>query len=231
MKALCLVSALSIFLVLTGCSSKPKPTEKIVKTTIIKADNGSALTINGYEQLKTDYSTPTDVSLRYITRGDTGAAAVLTTMSLILGTVGGGSQARTFSKDELKGTPITSLSNPSVEWLSAEIEKTLQPGVADKKAGQLQAPLEIRPYTWMLVYENLSGGENFELHYSVNLTRKKDNKLEQYSIASVACKPEPVKAPLAAWEANNYQKVNDVTKTMMEGCMRQFNDMKAAFLQ
>lgn len=231
MKSLFIVSALSFSLALTGCSSKPEPSEKIVKTIVIKADNGSTLNVDGYEQLKTNYQAPTDISLRYITRGDTSAAVVLSTFSFVLGAMAGGAQAKGFTKDELKGASITALSNPTINWFSAEIEKTLRQDVAEKQAGQLKAPLEIRPYIWMLVYENLSGGDNYELHYSVDFKRKKDKTLSEYSMAFLACNPEPVKAPLAQWQANNYQKVSDVTLEMMQGCLRQFNDRKTEFLQ
>lgn len=231
MKYLISLSAIALSFTLAGCSNKPlPPTEKIVKTTVVKADSGAELTINGYEQLKTDFHTPTDTSLRYIHRGHTSAAVAAETISFVLGAFAGGAQTNGFSKDELRGTAIETLSNPSVTYFVTEIEKSLQPGVADKKAGQLIKPLEIRPYIWMLVYENLSGGDNFELHYSVTISRDKDNQTEQPKIAYLECSPEPVKAPLAQWEANNYQKVNEVTHQLMEGCMLRFNDMKEQFL-
>ncbi|MGY5957537.1 Lipoprotein [Kosakonia sp. BK9b] len=225
-------SALVIPLMLAGCSNKPlPPTEKIVQTTIIKADNGSSLKIEGYEQLKTDFHTPTDTSLRYITRADTSKVVALKTLSFIAGAFAGGAQESGFTKDQLTGTPITTLSNPSVTFFSTGIEESLKAAVAEKKAGQLQHPIEIRPYVWMLVYENLSGGENYELHYSTMISRSKDNPTKKYDGASVNCTPEPIKLPLAEWEANNYQKVNDVTRTYMANCLREFNEIKEQFLQ
>ena len=233
MKPLFTLSALALSLMLAGCSHKPlPPTEKVVKTTIIKADNGSTLKIDGYEQLKTDFHQSTDTALRYITRADTSKVAALTTLSFIVGAFApGGSQATGFTKYDLVGTPITTLSNPSVTYFSEEMEKSLKSSVAEKAAGQLQHPIEIRPYVWMLVYENLSGGENFELHYSTIITRSKDHSTKKYDIARLNCTPEPIKAPLAEWEANNYQKVNDVTRSYMASCLRDFNETKDQFLQ
>ncbi|SCC26482.1 hypothetical protein GA0061071_11094 [Kosakonia oryzendophytica] len=232
MKSLFTLSALVLPLTLAGCSNKPlPPTEKVVKTTVIKADNGSTLKIDGYEQLKTDFHKPTDTALRYITRSDTSKVVALKTLSFIAGAFAGGAQESGFTKYELVGTPITTLSNPSVTYFSEEMEKSLKSSVAEKAAGQLQNPIEIRPYVWMLVYENLSGGENFELHYSTVITRSKDHPTKKYDVASLNCTPEPIKAPLAEWEANNYQKVNEVTRNYMARCLRDFNETKDQFLQ
>lgn len=232
MKPLFTLCALSFSLLLAGCSNQPlPPTEKVVQTTLINGGNGSTLKIDSYEQLLTDTHQPTDTSLRYITRADTSKVVALKTISFIAGAFIGGSSVNGFSKDELRGTAITSLPNPTVSFFSEGVEKSLHAAVAEKPAGQLKHPLEIRPYVWMLVYENLSGGENYELHYSATLLRGKDHPEAKPDYASLSCTPTPVKAPLAEWEANNYQKVNDVTRGYMENCLQDFEKIKETFLQ
>lgn len=226
------LSALVLSLMLAGCSNKPlPPTEKVVQTQVIKADKGASLKIDSYEQLKTDFHQPTDTSLRYITRADTSKVVALKTLTFVLGTLSGGAQENGFTKDQLAGTPIMSLPNPSVAFFNEGIGKTLQPALALKPAGELQHPLQIRPYVWMLVYENLSGGENYELHYSTTILRSKDSAKDKFDYASVSCTPEPVKAPLAQWEANNYQKVTEVTQRFMAACLQDFDKKKEEFLQ
>lgn len=232
MKPLFTLSAIMLSFMLAGCSNKPlPPTEKVVQTKMIKADNGASLKIESYEQLRTDTHQPTDVSLRYITRADTSKVVALKTLTFIMGTLAGGAQENGFTKDELVGTPITSLPNPSVAFFNEGIEKSLQPALALKPAGELSHPLEIRPYVWMLVYENLSGGENFELHYSTTILRGKDQAKDKFDYASVSCTPQAVKAPLAEWQANNYQKVTDVTRNYMAACLQDFEKQKEEFLQ
>lgn len=233
MKPLFTLSAIVFSLVLAGCSNnKPEPpTQKVVQTKVIKADNGASLNVESYEQLRTETHQPTDVSLRYITRADTSKIVALKTLTFIMGTLAGGAQESGFTKDQLVGTPITSLPNPSLAFFNEGIEKSLQPLLASKPAWQSSHPLQILPYTWMLVYENLSGGENYELHYLTTIVRDKDNAKNKFDYASVSCSPTPVKAPLAEWEANNYQKVTDVTRRYMDACMQEFEQKKEEFLQ
>lgn len=233
MKASFALSLLFCSLALAGCSNKPlPPEEKVVGTSTLKGDSGATLSIQSYEQLRTDTHQPTDTSLRFITRGDTSKVVALKTLQFIAGMVAGGSQEEGFTKYQLVGTPIATLPNPTLAYFSDGIRTSLQPDMAKLPAGEIKNPVEIRPYTWMLVYENLSGGDSYELHYQATIRRNK-MALENGKVASanVSCYPAAVKAPLAQWQANNYQKVTEVTRGFMEACMKDFAAHSAEFLQ
>ncbi|EOU9537831.1 hypothetical protein ACOJCD_001592 [Cronobacter dublinensis] len=220
-------------LALGGCSNTPPPpVEKVVSTSTVKGDGGALLSIQSYEQLKTDTHQPTDTSLRYITRGDTSKVVALKTLQFIVGLAAGGAQESGFTKDQLAGTPITIMPNPTLTYFSEAMKKSLEKDMAKLPAGEIKNPIEIRPYTWMLVYENLSGGDSYELHYQTAIRRTK-TALEKgkEASASVSCYPEAVKAPLAQWQANNYQKVTEVTRGFMDACLKDFEAHKAEFLQ
>lgn len=233
MKAFLSLPFLFFSLVLAGCSNKPlPPEEKVVSTSTIRGDSGAVLSIQSYEQLKTDTHQPTDTSLRYITRSDTSKVVALKTLQFIASLAAGGAQESGFTKYQLVGTPIATMPNPTLAYFSDGVKKSLQADMAKLPAGEIKNPVEIRPYTWMLVYENLSGGENYELHYQAAIRRTKtalENGKE--ASASVLCYPTTVKAPLAQWQANNYQKVTEVTRGFMDACMKDFEAHKAEFLQ
>ncbi|CCJ73063.1 hypothetical protein BN137_2434 [Cronobacter condimenti 1330] len=190
------------------------------------------MSIDSYEQLRTDTHQPTDTSLRYITRVDTSKVVALKTLHFIVSLAAGGAQESGFTKDQLVGTPIATMNNPTLTYFSDAVKKSLEKDMAKLPAGQIKNPIEIRPYTWMLVYENLSGGDSYELHYQAALRRTKTALVNGHEAsASVSCSPEAVKAPLAQWQANNYQKVTEVTRGFMETCMKDFEAHKAEFLQ
>ena len=225
-------SLLMAAVVLTGCSHKPAPpTEKEISSTEVHTGNGSVVTIKGYEQLRTDTDAPTDVSLRYITRGDTGKMVALKTLSFVAQALLGSAQATGFDKYQLVGTPITTMPNPTLEYLSKGIENSLRTQQAETKSIAPLQPVEIRPYSWMLVYENLSRGDSYELYYQASIMHTANVKLEDDSrLALISCHPTAVKAPLAQWQANGYEKVTEVTREYMDSCLKDFEAHKTQFL-
>lgn len=225
-------SLLMVTVALAGCSNKPAPpTEKEVSSKVLHLDSGSVVTIKGYEQLRTDTDAPTDVSLRYITRGDTGNMVALKTLGFVAQALLGSAQATGFDKFDLVGTPIITMPNPTLEYLSKGIEKSLQAQPAGTKSIAPLQPVEIRPYTWMLVYENLSGGDSYELYYHASIIHTANVALKDNStLALVSCHPTAVKAPLAQWQANGYEKVTEVTREYMDNCLKDFEAHKTEFL-
>lgn len=214
---------------LAGCATPPLPqTHQTMSSTEIRSDNGSQMTLNVIYELKTSISQPTDTNLRMINRSDTAAATGLKTLHVLVGMFAGGVQETSFSKEQLKGTPVMSEVNPSLTYMAPKLTDNVKNQMQSSAPTVYKKPVEIYVNNWYLVYENLSGGDNYELHYKTTISKGGESaKMVGFD---VVCEPEAVKAPLADWQANNYKKLHDVTKIYMDTCLNDFDKKFKSFV-
>lgn len=216
-KSLCLIL---VSILLSGCAGK-QPYDTEVEKKAIRGENGAEIPISAYNKLETGGSHATDTSLRLVTRADTAAAVGLSVVTFVAQAFAGSASGGTFTKEELRGTKIVVLSNPSIGYFMPNIEAEVKKGLAGKPKHLYMEKIEIRPSVWLLMYENLSGSEtNYELRYATSLSKNKETW--QKSGMYFTCEPKPIKAPLEQWQANNYEKVTKVTQQYMADCMKDF---------
>jgi hypothetical protein len=208
---------------LTGCAGNPPPTQKIVSTSDIKSENSGRITLDTIYFLKTEMMKPTDTNLRLISRSDTATAVAVKTLRVLLG-----NRESTFDKNQLVGTSITSEVNPSANYLTPKVADKIAQAMKKKAPQVYKNHIIISVYNWYLVYENLSGGENYELNYLISIDKKSENN-QKYIFFS--CEPDPVKIPLTEWQKNNHQKVNEVTITYMNTCLTKFDKKIDEFMK
>ena len=216
-KSLCLILVSAL---LSGCAGKQVFDTEVEKKAI-RGDNGAEIPISAYNALEVGGSHATDTSLRLVTRGDTAAAVGVSVVAFVAQAFAGSASGGTFSKEDLRGTKIVVLSNPSIGYFMPNIETEIKKGLADKPKHLYMEKIEVRPKVWLLMYENLSGSEtDYELRYVTYFSKNKETW--QKSGMYLACEPKPVKAPLEQWQANNYEKVTKVTQQYMAECMKDF---------
>ncbi|WP_036626080.1 hypothetical protein [Pantoea sp. AS-PWVM4] len=227
------LSLLATTLTLTGCASKPlPPTEKRVQTETITSENQSQLTVEGWQDLETDYSRPSDTQLRYITQGDTTKATALKTLQFVSMIFVGG-QIQGFSKDQLKGTQAVGVMNPSLSYLTPRVSEVLKAEMDRLPAKKYDKPLIIKPLTWKLIYKNLAGGDdNYQLVMTTTLTRTVSDPAGHPTSKQIECSSDATtpQFTLPQWQANNYAKVNEVTQKLMDSCVTTFTSQVRSFL-
>ncbi|WP_145578300.1 hypothetical protein [Yersinia alsatica] len=216
-KSLCLIL---VSVLLLGCASK-QPYDTEVEKKVIRGENGTEIPISAYNKLEVGNSHATDTSLRLVTRSDTAAAVGVSVVAFVAQAFAGSASGGTFAKEDLRGTKIVVLSNPSIGYFMPNIEAEVKKGLADKPKHLYMEKIEVRPSVWLLMYENLSGSEtDYELRYVTSFSKKKE--AWQKSGMYFTCEPKPIKAPLEQWQVNNYEKVTKVTQQYMAECMKSF---------
>lgn len=228
------LSVLATALLLVGCSSKPAPeTQKRVATQAVTAVNQSQLTIESWEDIETDFSRPTDKQLRYVTQGDTTKATALKTLQFVALAFAGGGQVNGFSKEDLKGTQVPGVMNPSITYLTPRVSDILKSEMDRQPAKKYDNPLIIKPTTWKLMYKNLAGGDdNYRLIMKTTLRRLTDDKTAKNIFQQVDCESTETtpEYTLPQWQANNYAKVNEETQKLLDTCLAKFTTEAHNFL-
>lgn len=170
-KSLCLILVSAL---LSGCAGKQVFDTEVEKKAI-RGDNGAEIPISAYNALEVGGSHATDTSLRLVTRGDTAAAVGVSVVAFVAQAFAGSASGGTFSKEDLRGTKIVVLSNPSIGYFMPNIETEIKKGLADKPKHLYMEKIEVRPKVWLLMYENLSGSEtDYELRYVTYFSKNKE---------------------------------------------------------
>lgn len=228
------LSVLATALLLVGCSSKPAPeTQKRVATQAVTAVNQSQLTIESWEDIETDFSRPTDKQLRYVTQGDTTKATALKTLQFVALAFAGGGQVNGFSKEDLKGTQVPGVMNPSITYLTPRVSDIMKNEMDRQPMRKYNSPLIIKPTTWKLMYKNLAGGDdNYTLVMKTTLSRNATDKTGKDNYMFVECVSTETtpEYTLPQWQANNYAKVNEETQKLLDTCLAKFTTEAHNFL-
>ncbi|ATF93988.1 Uncharacterised protein [Cedecea neteri] len=227
-------SVLAAALLLAGCASKPLPdTEKRVAMQTITSTNQSQLIVESWEDIETSISRPTDTQLRYVTQGDTSKTAALKTLQFVALAFAGGGQVNGFSKEDLKGTQVPGVMNPSITYLTPRVSDIMKNEMDRQPMRKYNSPLIIKPTTWKLMYKNLAGGDdNYTLVMKTTLSRNATDKTgkDNYMFMECVSTETTPEYTLPQWQANNYAKVNEVTQQVLDSCLAKFTTKANAFL-
>ncbi|MBF7982201.1 MULTISPECIES: hypothetical protein [Rahnella] len=223
MKASTGIAVVTASLLLSACST-PK-TEKIT------AANGSSIGLySGFASADLNNNRAPDVVLREVTPAYTAAGVGLNVLTSVLS---GGIAVNTFSKENLKGTKIDALPEPTSAYLTPRAKPLIARWLEKNGNGyQYKNNLNIVAAQWLLVYKDLSSANSdYELRYTVKFYKKPEdaNMFSAWVIAE--CTPPVVAAPLADWRANNYALVTKTTGKYMDSCLLELDNQLPRLLK
>ncbi|MGJ0480023.1 hypothetical protein [Pantoea agglomerans] len=229
-------SLLSAAMLMSGCASdKPSPpTEKRVQSAIVSAGNQSQIIVEGWYDLETTFSRPSDTQLRYVTPGDTTKVATLKTFQFIGMMLTGGGNIQGFSKDDLKGHEVMGMINPSLAYMTPRVSEILKEEMQKQPVKKYDTPIVIKPLIWKLTYKNLAGGDdNYQFAMFTTLSRTGKDRDGKSVFQSMECSAHDVNEQehvLPQWQANSYKKVTDISQSILDECLKKFKAEAKSFL-
>lgn len=213
-------SACLLTFLLFGCANTgpEKPLSKVSNEEVIKLKSGGYVKTQSFHLLETDYQAPSDTVLRVITKSDTSSVAAAKAATFLLTVLFGGNTSQsTFSKHDLKGSKINTVGNPSVDYFLPNINRVIKDSLYVKdNADYRNYPLSIRYFEFYLVYTELTGSSNYELIYAMNVSASNPGKYK------FDCSFTTGSYPLDEWSLSGYQKVKDIVKSKLDGCIIEF---------
>ncbi|UBN52551.1 hypothetical protein [Pantoea agglomerans] len=210
---------------LAGCAGGKKPT-------VVKGSGGSSLEVyTSLAQPDMNDSHYADDHLRVVGPASTGVVAGLTAVGALLGSVSASSDM--FDKKGYRGSKIDALPEPTSHYFAPKAEAKIA-RYLDQNGGSYayQNILFIGASHWSLVYTDLSSANsNYDLSYRVIFYKRPEGgtMFSAYTVAS--CEPAAKTAPLAEWQANNYQKVTQETEKMMDACLLELENQLPRLLK
>ncbi|CAI1766498.1 Uncharacterised protein [Serratia quinivorans] len=216
-------NAKAVFLLtfmLFGCakSGPEKPLSKVSNEEVINLKSGGYVKTQSYQLLETDYQVPSDTVLRVITKSNTSSVVAAKAATFVLTALFGGNTSQsTFSKHDLKGSEINAVGNPSVDYFLPNINRVIKNSLYVKNNNDYQSyPLSVRYLKFYLVYTELAGSSNYELVYTMNVSTSNPGKYK------FDCSFTTGSYPLDEWSLSGYQKVKDIVKSKLDGCIIEF---------
>lgn len=210
---------------LAGCAGGKKPT-------IVKGSGGSSLEVDtSLVQPDMNGGRYADNHLRVVGPASTGVVAGLTAVGAMLG--GASLSTDMFDKKGYRGTKIDTLPEPTSRYFGPKAEAKIA-HYLDQNGGSYayEHLLFIGASHWSLVYTDLSSANsNYDLSYRVIFYKRPEGgtMFSAYTVAS--CEPAVVTAPMADWQANNYQKVTQETEKMMDACLLELDNQLPRLLK
>lgn len=203
---------------LASCSNR-LPRSAIVNTDTIVLNNGSKITILTEHAIYGDVVYDTNNHLNVVTRGDTAQVVGLKVAQFAIGLFGGvGGSVNGFTKEDLKGTYITSVPNQTMDILKPQFYVILKKLKANK---QKENTITIRPYKFKLIYDGLTDNK---YNFIYNTTIRSDHY--SFECSSDDLVEDDKSKPYTDWEENNYQLVQDVTSKAITACMNRLKSSK-----
>lgn len=196
-----------------------KPSSKISNENVIHLNSDGYVKTQTFQLLETSYQAPSDTVLRVITKTDTTSVAAAKVASFVaVALFGGGTAQSTFSKHDLKGTKIDSVSNPSVSYFMPKFNDIIKENVSVKeKSDYREYPLVVKYSKFYLIYKELTGSSNYELIYDMTVSASYPGKY------TLDCSFVSEPYSFEEWSANGYQKVSDIAKSKLDECLSDFN--------
>jgi hypothetical protein len=214
-KSVCLLTFL-----LFGCASTgpEKPLSKVGNEEVINLKSGGYVKTQSFQLLETDYQVPSDTVLRVITKSNTSSVVAAKAATFVLTALFGGNTSQsTFSKHDLKGSEINAVGNPSVDYFLPNVNRVIKDSLYVKDNADYQNyPLSVRYLKFYLVYTELAGSSNYELIYTMNVSTSNPGKYK------FDCSFTTGSYPLDEWSLSGYQKVKDIVKSKLDGCIVEF---------
>lgn len=220
MKGLIFLSMLAAGALLSGCAGKPEEVPSEDTETVITSANQSKISV--------EYFNYNNTQLRVITRQDTSTTAAAKTVQAIAGMFTGG-VVTSFSKNDLKGNLVASLPNPVQSYLNPKLIDSLKNEMDRKETRSYDGSIFIYPKNWRLVYKDLAGADkNYQLLLTVSIARLTVSR--KYEITCEANDMNSKEFTLEEWKANDYQKVKEISHSIMDSCAQQFSTHVNEFL-
>lgn len=222
--------ALSVILtsfLLYGCASKAyEPLKTEQKDTFVTSENGSTITVKDMMILEDGW----DNQLRLITRQDTANLAAAKTIQAISGVLlRFGGSINGFDKNDLKGSLIFTQPNPVKYYLTPKIIEVIKIEMERRPKQSYQYTVNVIPDEWRLVYKNLAGGDdNYQLTLNISFTYVAKDRRQEFTCSSEKFNPKEYTLP--DWQANNYEKVTEVSHQIMDRCAQEFAKNTSAFI-
>lgn len=208
-----LIVIFSLFF-LISCSNNrtPIPKTKIVNTDTIALKNGATVSILTENAINGDVVEDTNNYLNIVTRSDTATVVGLkiaqyaaSIFSYTGGSVSG------FTKEDLKGSYINTVPNPTMNILNPQLSTIVKTLKANK---QKENTIIVQPYKFKLIYDGLTD-DKYNFIYSTSISS------ENFEFV---CSSDDLVAgdktkPFTEWENNNYQLVQDITLKLIDNCI------------
>jgi len=210
---------------LAGCAGGKKPT-------VVKGSGGSSLEVlTTLAQTDMNGNRYADAHLRVVGPGSTGVVAGLTAVGALLG--GASISSDMFDKKGYRGTTVDAMPEPTSRYFAPKAEAKIAQYL-DKNGGSYawQHALIIGASSWSLVYTDLSSANsNYDLSYRVIFYKRPEGGTVFSAFTVASCEPAAKTAPLAEWQANNYQKVTQETEKMMDACLLELDNQLPRLLK
>lgn len=167
------------------------------------------------------YGTPSESDLVVIQRSDTVGATALTALVAIARTFGGGGSISGFSKHDLRGNVAEpKFPNPVFSYLSPKI-RTWLVGMPIQGEVHTRNNIYVQPGRFYLVYEKLSGGDNYLLHNEIQLVVSPDGWGGLVD-PDFSCIKETGAYSLEDWRKDDYALVRQTAEQQFDECLEQF---------
>ena len=208
-----LIVIFSLFF-LISCSNNrtPIPKTKIVNTDTIALKNGATVSILTENAINGDVVEDTNNYLNIVTRSDTATVVGLkiaqyaaSIFSYTGGSVSG------FTKEDLKGSYINTVPNPTMNILNPQLSTIVKTLKANK---QKETTIIVQPYKFKLIYDGLTD-DKYNFIYSTSISSENF----EFVCSSDDLVASDKTKPFTEWENNNYQLVQDITLKLIDNCI------------
>ena len=208
-----LIVIFSLFF-LISCSNNrtPIPKTKIVNTDTIALKNGATVSILTENAINGDVVQDTNNYLNIVTRSDTATVVGLkiaqyaaSIFSYTGGSVSG------FTKEDLKGSYINTVPNPTMNILNPQLSTIVKTLKANK---QKENTIIVQPYKFKLIYDGLTD-DKYNFIYSTSISSENF----EFVCSSDDLVASDKTKPFTEWENNNYQLVQDITLKLIDNCI------------
>ncbi len=208
-----LIVIFSLFF-LISCSNNrtPIPRTKIVNTDTIVLKNGATVNILTENAINGGVVEDTNNYLNIVTRSDTATVVGLKIAQYaasIFSYTGGGVSG--FTKEDLKGSYINTVPNPTTDILNPQLSTIVKTLKANK---QKENTIIVQPYKFKLIYDGLTD-DKYNFIYSTSISSENF----KFVCSSDDLVTGDKTKPFSEWENNNYQLVQDITLKLIDNCI------------
>ncbi|MRS13653.1 hypothetical protein GJV06_01900 [Enterobacteriaceae bacterium RIT691] len=204
-------------ILLTACATQ-HPSEKISSTKDIPVNGTDHVALRVASTINSAADNSQEV-LNVVSRSDTAMAAGLTVLQAGLTIFGGGGQAVSgFSKEDLKGSNIDSVANPSGTDLEGGLVALVK--AVDLKPEAAGKAVKVKQRGFKLMYDGLDE-DNYSFIYDTDITFNTDTSKGNYTYrcSSTALMNVDTHKTYAQWSKDNYAEVKAVAQKVADKCV------------
>lgn len=204
-------------LLLTACANHA-PTEKISSTKEIPLNGDNHVALQVASTINTERDNSQEV-LNVVTRSHTAMAVGLEVLQVGLTFFGGGTQTtQTFSKEDLRGSNIDSVTNPSATDLEEGLVSMIK--TVDLKPEAAGKAVKVHKGSFRLIYDGLDE-ESYNLVYDTAIIFSTDTSKGSYTYHcdSASLMSTDTHKTYAEWTKDNYAQVKTVAQKLADQCV------------